>query len=356
MRTRTRTLLAATCAAGAVVAAAGPAAACGGLVGENGSIELLRTTTLAAWHDGIEHYVTSFEFSGTGESVGSIIPLPAEPIDVVRGGDWTLQRLRLEVAPPGGAGEDRSEAVQATADAGVEILLETEIDALDITVLAGGGDAVGEWAIDNGFLLTPDTPEVLDFYAERSPVFLAARFDAGRAAEQGLSSGQGTPVHITMPTPRPWVPLRILGLGLEADQVVQADVFLLTDDEPELLAGGRGLQLNRSGPASDGLLSDLRSDVGMEWVPEDLWLSHLVLDEEAGDLDYDLSATGEDGDEPSAVDAGLETASVDRRDEAVDPADGGADLATPLAATAVAVGLGAVAAGALLHRRSRPAA
>jgi len=38
-------------------------------------------TTLAGYHDGIEHYVTSFEFSGTGESVGSIIPLPAEPID-----------------------------------------------------------------------------------------------------------------------------------------------------------------------------------------------------------------------------------------------------------------------------------
>ena len=54
---------------------------------------------------------------------------------------------------------------------GVEILLETEIDALDITA-AGGGD--GLRALDNGFLLTPDVPEVLDFYAQRSPVFLAA--------------------------------------------------------------------------------------------------------------------------------------------------------------------------------------
>jgi hypothetical protein len=352
MRTRTRTLLAATCAAGAVVAAAGPALACGGLVGENGSIELLRTTTLAAWHDGVEHYVTSFEFSGTGESVGSIIPLPAEPIDVVRGGDWTLQRLRLEVAPPSGAGT--AQLADATSDdAGVEILLETEIDALDITVLAGGGDAVGRWAIDNGFLLTPDTPEVLDFYAERSPVFLAARFDAGRAAQQGLTSGQGTPVHITMETPRPWVPLRILGLGLDAERTVQADVFLLTDDEPELLTGGRGLALSRSEPASDGLLADLRSDVGMGWVPKDLWLTHLTLDERAGALDYDLSATGEAGDEPSAIDAGLELAALDGTAEAVDPADPDDGPAPPLAVGAVALGLAAIAAGAALHRRAR---
>ena len=70
-----------------------PAGACGGLVGENGTIELVRTTTLAAYHDGVERYVTSFEFTGEGEEVGSIVPLPDVPTDVERGGDWTLQRL-----------------------------------------------------------------------------------------------------------------------------------------------------------------------------------------------------------------------------------------------------------------------
>ena len=59
-----------------VVAFAAPAIACGGLVGENGTIQLVRTTTLAAYHDGIERYVTSFEFTGEGKEVGSIIPLP----------------------------------------------------------------------------------------------------------------------------------------------------------------------------------------------------------------------------------------------------------------------------------------
>ena len=84
-----------------VLVLAAPAGACGGLVGENGTIQLLRTSTLAAYHDGVEHYVTSFEFVGEGAEVGSIIPLPDVPTSVERGGDWTLQRLALEVRPPG---------------------------------------------------------------------------------------------------------------------------------------------------------------------------------------------------------------------------------------------------------------
>jgi hypothetical protein len=353
MRSVTRLLAACSTAMGAVLLAAGPAAACGGLVGENGSIALVRTTTLAAWHDGVEHYVTSFEFTGAGESVGSIIPLPAEPTDVVRGGDWTLQRLQLEVAPPDRDSRSSDDSAVESA-AGVEILLETEIDALDITVLAGGGDAVGEWAIDNGFLLTPDSPEMLDFYAQRSPVFLAARFDATRAAEQGLSSGQGTPVHITMPTPRPWVPLRILGLGLEPDEVVEADVFLLTDDEPELLAGGDGLTVERSVPAGDGLLDDLRSDVGMEWVPGDLWLTHLTLAEGAGDLDYDLSASGGGASRsPSAVDAGLQFATIDRLDDAVRlSVDDGPSAADRVAVAIAIAGTALLLTAGALHLRS----
>ena len=91
-------------AVGAVVGLVTPAIACGGLVGENGTIQLVRTSTLAAYHDGVERYVTSFEFVGEGKEVGSIIPLPDVPTTVERGGDWTLQRLALEVAalPKGG--------------------------------------------------------------------------------------------------------------------------------------------------------------------------------------------------------------------------------------------------------------
>ena len=80
---------------------AGPALACGGLIGPNGAVNLLRTTTFAGYHDGEEHYVTAFEFAGGGGAFGSLTPLPRVPSSVEKGGDWTLQRLRLETDPPG---------------------------------------------------------------------------------------------------------------------------------------------------------------------------------------------------------------------------------------------------------------
>jgi hypothetical protein len=223
----------------------------------------------------------------------------------VRAGDWTLQRLAQEVAPPPPEADVLASADESGAG-GAEVILETQIDALDITVLRGGGDEVGEWATENGFLLTPDAPEMLDFYAERSPVFMAARFDADRADALGQQAGDSTPIMATIPTDEPWVPLSILGLGLEADQQVEADVFMLTDDEPELLAGGPGIDVQRSEPASDLLLDDLRSDVGMDWVPEEMWLSYLQVNTEAGELDFDLAASVDPTTPPSLVDAGID--------------------------------------------------
>src|SRR4249919_4166784 len=189
--------------AAGVVGWVSPAFACGGLVGENGTIQLVRTSTLVAYHSGVERYVTSFAFTGEGQEVGSIIPLPGVPTTVERGGDWTLQRLALEVAPAGDA--QSALTLPAAARDAAEVLLETKIDALDITVLRGGGDAVGRWALDHGFFLSPDAPEVLDFYASRSPIFMAARFDASRAAALGQQAGDGTPIMLTIPVDRPWV-------------------------------------------------------------------------------------------------------------------------------------------------------
>jgi hypothetical protein len=293
-------------AVGAILGAtAAPAAACAGLVGENGTIRLTRTSTLAAYHDGVERYVTSFQFSGQGTELGSIVPLPAVPTAVERGGDWTLQRLQQEVAPPAAASGFLAAEDTASAKR-VEVLYETKIDALDITILRGGGTEVGKWATDHGFLLTPDAPEVLDFYSRRSPVFMAARFNVARAQALGQSAGDGTPIMLTMPTRDPWVPLRILGLGLDANEQVNADVFILTDEQPKLLAGGPGLALARNEPASSGLLADLRSDKGMEWVPKDMWLTYMPLDVNAGALDYDLAISTHDGEVPRLADTGVE--------------------------------------------------
>lgn len=288
---------------------AGPALACGGLIGPNGAVNLLRTTTLAGYADGVEHYITAFEFAGGGGAFGSITPLPGIPTDVVRGGDWTLQRLVRETSP-----QDfrlfALSAGEAAADE-AEILFETRIDALDITILRGGGDEVGVWAKNHGFRLPPDAPEVLDFYADRSPIFMAASFDAAAAAERGQGVGDGTPVHLTIPTDNPWVPLRILGMGKGAGELVEADVFLLTEREPTLLpaadglAAARGLSLDHSAPATRQLLADLRSDQGMEWVPEHGWLTKVAVDARASDLRFDLAIDASGAGAPSARDAGF---------------------------------------------------
>jgi hypothetical protein len=286
---------------------AGPTLACGGLIGPNGAVNLLRTTTFAGYHDGEEHYVTAFQFAGGGGAFGSITPLPGIPTDVVKGGDWTLQRLVRETEPRREAAFDFALGSAAAAPSAEE-LLKTKIDALDITVLRGGADQIGVWAKDHGFRLPPDAPEVLDFYASRSPIFLAAAFDADAAAARGQQVGDGTPVHITIPTDDPWVPLRILALGKSGEERVEADVYLMTDAKPRMLpapAGSNGMVLDHSAPATPSLLADLRSDRGMEWVPDNAWLSKIRIDAGAAQLGYDLAVDETGQGVPSRVDAGF---------------------------------------------------
>ena len=310
-----RALITASAAAVALIIAASPALACGGLVAPNGSVNLVKTTTLAAYKDGVEHYVTSFEFDGAAKGkFGSIVPLPDVPTKVQRGGRWTLQRLVQEVQPPI---QNFAIAEAAGAERSAKVLLETKVGALDITVLEGGGDEVGNWARNNGFFLPPDAPEVLDFYARRSPIFMAARFDLKRARQDDLQAGDGVAVHLTIPTDRPWVPLRILGLGRGAEDIVEADVFLLTDRRPAMLpfakpaGSGEGMILERSEPASQLLLTDLNSDRGMSWLPDDgMWLSYLRLNLPAGELTHDLALNTQGG-SPSPVDAGFVLPRVD---------------------------------------------
>ncbi|MBV8981681.1 MAG: DUF2330 domain-containing protein [Acidimicrobiia bacterium] len=293
----------------AAAVAAGPAMACAGLVTPGGNVRLVRTGTLAAYHGGLEHYITSFRFEGGGAEFGSIVPLPGIPTNIERGGDWTLQRLDREVNPPQAAALDRADGPQPAA-AQAEVIEEKRIDALDITILKGGGASVGDWARQHGFKLTPDAPEVLDFYAERSPIFMAATFDAQAAEDRGQQQGDGTPIHLTIPVSNPWVPLRILGLGDSSDTKIDADVYLLTDRAPALLPQpgtplGFGLIPLRSEQASDQLLSDLRTDKGMGWMPQSMWFTAFRVGEEAGRLRYDLAVDASGRGQPSMVWAGL---------------------------------------------------
>ena len=319
-RTIARAAVVSVIAATLILGSAASALACGGLIAPNGTISLLRTTTLAAYHDGVEHYLTSFSYAGKVDgSLGSITPLPGVPTKIIKGGDWTLQRLVLEVQPP--LFERATFALAGAAVAAdAEVLLRAKVDALDITVLKGGAVAVGNWAREHGFFLPPDAPEVLDFYARRSPIFMATRFNAERAAEQGLAEGEGTPIHVVIPTPNPWVPLRILALGRQPQDLVQADVFLLTDREPTTLPVAeapngdldqRGIVQVRSEQASSSLMNDLRSDDRSRWIPRsDMWFTYLKIDARASDLTHDLAIDASGYGNPDPIAAGYQPAIV----------------------------------------------
>ena len=97
---------------------------------------------------------------------------------------------------------------------------------------------------------------------------------------------------LTIPTDEPWVPLRILGLGLDKSQAVEADVFLLTDDEPKLLAGGRGLRLERSEQRDARRCSPTCAPTRAWSGCRDRCGSRTCsCDAPAGDLDYDLAVS-----------------------------------------------------------------
>ncbi len=334
--------------AAVTLALASPVFACGSLVAANGAVQLQRTSTLVAYHEGVEHYVTSFEFAGAPTSFGSIIPLPAKPSGVERAGDWTLQRLEREVQPP--RFEELKSADAAPTTAGVEVLQQVRIDSLDVTILRGGANAVVSWATAQGFDLSEDTPAVLRFYARRSPYFMAAKFDATAAVARGFRGGDGIPVHLTIPTRNPWVPLRILATAKGATEQVDADVFLLTDREPTLLHG-TGFTVERSEPASSSLLDDLRSDKSSSWVPEQSWLTYARVDAQARDLTYDL-AVDVHGRTPRVADTGVGPAALGL--PVPEPSHPWAWVVVGLGVLAILAGLIALTGTARIRGRARP--
>src|SRR5258708_7974461 len=150
-----KTFLAIVIALGLFAFQALPALACGGLIAPDGDVHLARATTFVAWHGGIEHYLTSFTYQGNVTNLGWIVPLPAVPIKVEEGGAWTLQRLDLEAHPI----LQRFGAVTTAASSAdqAQVLEQVKIEALNITVLRGSGQAVLNWASSNNFFLNDET-------------------------------------------------------------------------------------------------------------------------------------------------------------------------------------------------------
>jgi hypothetical protein len=74
---------------------------------------------------------------------------------------------------------------------------------------------------------------------------------------------------------------------------------------PQPAFGSNGLVLDHFAPARTTLLDDLRSDEGMEWIPDRAWLTKVQVDAEAAQLQFDLAIDTSAARAPSAVDAGL---------------------------------------------------
>src|SRR6266571_989698 len=278
-----------------------PAVACGGLIAPNGAIRLEKATTLVAWHDGVERYLTSFSYNGEASSFGWIVPLPAVPEKVEEGGGWTLQRLFRETHPQPQI-TDFAFAGKALQSSSAIVLQQVKVRALDITVLRGSGQAVLDWAADNGFAVDAETRLHVMHYAMGSPVFMAAKYNAERAQEQRLLFGDGAPVLITLRIAHPWIPFEVLAAG----QQVQADLYLLSDkpvntSEWRALIGESGVGTSVQGTEgftmefqekmTDRLYKDLSTDKNMGWVRRDSWLTYLTLNAPDTKVTYDMSVT-----------------------------------------------------------------
>jgi hypothetical protein len=279
-----------------------PAAACGGLVAPNGAIRLQRATTLVAWHDGIERYMTSFTYQGDVSNLGWVVPLPAVPEKIEEGGGWTLQRLVRETHPQPRSAFTALQAAGAAADKAV-VLQQTRVRALDITVLRGSGQAVLDWAQENGFAVDADTRLHILGYAKGSPIFMAAKYDTSEAKKRRQIQGDGAPVLITMKTAHPWVPFEILALDR---QQVQADLYLLTDKPVNInefnavmgisavgkeVPDAPGFSVAFQEPMNDALYRDLSTDLNMGWVRRDSWLTYMTLDARYNRVTYDMGVS-----------------------------------------------------------------
>jgi hypothetical protein len=280
-----------------------PALACGGLIAPDGDVRLGRAATLVAYHDGIEHYLTTFTYEGNESKVGWIVPLPAVPLKIQEGGAWTLQRLALETQPQPKA---PIFAQAASAPSSAQVIQQVQIEALNITVIRGSGQQIINWATSNGFFVPDDARAHLLAYANASPIFMAAKYDTAAVQARHQLAGDGVPVLITMKLPAIWVPLEVLALD---GQSVNADLYFLTDEPLNTSAwnakigqspvgsqipGAPGLEVDFQEPMNSSLYHDLSTDRNMGWVWPNSWLTYLNLNAPSGQVTYDMGIGSDD--------------------------------------------------------------
>jgi hypothetical protein len=191
----------------------------------------------------------------------------------------------------------------AAPASGAVVLEQTQVEAVDITVLRGSAQQVITWCKQNHFALNDETRAHIELYGKASPIFMAARYDVDAARRLGRFQGDGTPVLITMPTPHLWVPLEVLANAFDP---VNADLFLMTDHRPttgeefglfgipsdsigDQLPGAPGFTVQGQEWMNQRLHDDLAGDRNMSWVPVNAWVTHLLLDAQSPTVTYDMT-------------------------------------------------------------------
>ena len=286
---------------------AAPTAACGGLIGPNGAVNLLRTTTFVGYHDGIEHYVTAFAFAGGGGAFGSITPLPGIPTDVEKGGDWTLQRLIRETDPPAAAAAVRGRpARRGQWRGGAHGGHHRRAGHHRAQGWRRRGRRVGRGPRLPAAARRPRGARLLRPAEPHLP---------GRQLRRRRRAGARTGHRRRHPRPHHHPHRRTRGCRCASCPWASRPTSAWTPTctcsptaRPTLLpaATGDGLVLDHTAPASASLLDDLRSDRGMEWIPESAWLMKVRVDSRAADLRYDLAVDATGRGLASRVAAGLD--------------------------------------------------
>ena len=223
---------------------------------------------------------------------------PGVPTQVERGGDWTLQRLdprdraaaRGVFAARSGAAAARPRPRSCSRSASTRSTSRS---------CAAAATRSGRGPPSTASACRPTRPRCSTSTPSRSPIFLAAAFDADAAAARGQAVGDGTPVHLTIPTDNPWVPLRILALGKSAAETRRGRRLPADRRAPGAAAGagrvgddGLDPRPQRAGHRRR-CSTDLRSDAGMEWVPIGAWLTKVRIDGSAAELAFDLAIDAE---------------------------------------------------------------
>ena len=264
-----------------IVLAAAPAFACGGLIGPNGAVNLLRTTTLRRLprrRGALRHGVPVRRWRRVLRQPHA----PARgPSKVEKGGDWTLQRLIRETEPSTFAMP--ALAAPAALAAAAEVLMQVRIDALDITVLR----AVAQRGRDVGHRARLPPPA----RRARGPRLLrraqpdlprrGLRCRRGRRARPGDRRRDAGPHH------HPDRRTRGSRCGSSrsarpAEERVDADVYLLTDRTPGPAAGPdrRQRPVARPQRAGDGI-APRRPPLGSRaWTGSrrEAWLTKVRID------------------------------------------------------------------------------